>query len=572
MISRSIFSAMKDKIDFRVLGALLKKQRQERAVAFRKGNFDVVGFTLRIVLVLALIAVFVIFFGKFLDIYLAIRFGGVSDPNARLFELLSIVYSVILIAMIVNGISQINRALFAADDMKILSALPIGARTLYVSKLISIYLGQVLFSAVAVLPVNLTVAVHVQMDASFFVFTVLACLLLPLFSAGIASVLALPIHALRASLKSKYTLTFILVTFITAGLLFLYAYLLEGVKEMLLGDNLKYFFNEKVVSGIISVTAVLYPANLVANILLGRELLVSLIVIVVLLIVFAAVSALAIKMLLVRSLQSRVSGGTYGKGKRKELSAAHSPMAALMKKEFLLIFRTSNYMFSYFAVAVVMPLMVYFCMSIGSSLAIKLIAVDCNRELAIFLMLLFGSLANVFCTTNISRDGKMFYSVKAMPVSPKTVIFSKVLLCMIVTAVSQMFCSVLLSATGYLSLIDSVFLFFTGILFGFAQVCVATRIDFNHAKFFTEPDGEIKESGNTVSSVIVIGLLSAFAVGGTVLFVRMMFALRGFAAKYAFLTFTIAGGIALIMAVLGYWYLVRKLDKKYYSFSGGGLF
>ena len=60
---------MKDRLDFSLLGALLRKNRQERAAAFKKGNFNAVGFIFRVLLTLVLIAVFVIFFGEFLEIY-----------------------------------------------------------------------------------------------------------------------------------------------------------------------------------------------------------------------------------------------------------------------------------------------------------------------------------------------------------------------------------------------------------------------------------------------------------------------------------------------------------------------
>ena len=215
--------------------------------------------------------------------------------------------------------------------------------------------------------------------------------------------------------------------------------------------------------------------------------------------------------------------------------------------------------------------MVYFCMSVGSSLAVRLIAVRCDHELAVFLTLLFGSLANVFCTTNISRDGEMFYSVKAMPVEPKTVILSKVLLCLVVTALSQLLCAGLLCATGYLNVPNALFLFAAGLLFGFAQICIATRIDFSYAKFSSEPDGEIKESGNTVSIMVAAGLAVSFLVGGAVVLARMFFALRGLAEQYAYLTFVIAGAVALVSAAAGYFFLMHKLKSRYYRFSGGWL-
>ena len=562
---------MKDRLDFSLLGALLRKNRQERAAAFKKGNFNAVGFIFRVLLTLVLIAVFVIFFGEFLEIYLKVETGGAADTSARLYEVLTIVYAAVLIAMIVGAVSQINRALFSADDIKIMSALPVGAKTLYVSKLITIYLSQLVFALVCVSAINLTAAVHAPQGGTFYIFTVFACLFLPLLSVGVASVLALPFHAVKTALKDRFVLSFIVITVVTAALLFVYAWLLQGVKELLLGDDLRYFFNESVMTSVAALVSALVPANFIAGILLGRNVLVGSVVVLAALLVCAVLSLFFIRLILARAMQSRISGGGNAVRRKKGLKKQHSPLAALMKKEFLMIFRTPNYMFSYFAVALVVPLMVYFCMSIGSSLAVRLIAVQCDLELAVFLSLLFGSLANVFCTTNISRDGAMFYSVKAMPVDPKTVIFSKVLLCLVVTALSQLLSAALLCVTGYLSVPYALFLFAVGALFGFAQICIATRIDFSYAKFSTEPDGEIKESGNTVSIMIVAGLVISFLVGGAVVLMRMMFALRGLAGQFAYLTFVVAGVVALVFAALGYFFLMHNLKVRYYRFSGGWL-
>lgn len=560
---------MKDRLDFNLLSALLKKQRREGLASFRKGNFNAVGFIFRVLLTLALVAVFVVFFGNFLEIYLGVMSGGATDPQERLYEVLSVAYAVVLLAMIVGGVAQINGALFG-DDIKIMSALPVGANTLFASKLITIYLRQAVFACVCVLAINLTAAAHLAQGAEYYAVTVLSCLLLPLLSVGIASVLALPLHAFKQLLKDRFVLTFIVIIAVTAALLALYAWVLGGVKALLFGDDLRYFFSQRVMDGIAAFAAAAYPANLVAGLLTGRNVLVCALVMAAVLIVCAALSAVFIRLILGRALRNENSGSTTSfRVRRRRLRPAHTQLFALVKKEFLTIFRTPDYAFSYFAVALVVPLMVYFCISIGSSLAVRLIAVDCDFELAVFLTLLFGSLSNVFCTTNISRDGRMFYSVKAMPIAPGTVIFSKVLLCLFVTVLSQLLSAALLAATGYVSVPCALFLLAAGVLFGFAQICVATRVDFDHARFSSEPDGEIKESGNTVSTIMVAGLALSFIVGGAVVLARMYAALRGLAAQYAWVTFVVAGAVAVIAAAGGFALLACGLKKRYYRFSGG---
>ena len=139
---------MKQKIDFTLLRALFRKQRQERLSAFKK-NFDFVGFVMRIVLYGALIAVLSVFLARFADMYLDVMVNYEINPAERAYEVLTLCYSAVLALMVLSAVAQINRELFFGDDVRILSALPVNAKTLYVSKLASIYLGQAAFSAQA---------------------------------------------------------------------------------------------------------------------------------------------------------------------------------------------------------------------------------------------------------------------------------------------------------------------------------------------------------------------------------------------------------------------------------------
>lgn len=197
--------------------------------------------------------------------------------------------------MVIGGVSQINRALFDADDMKLFSAMPVGAKTLYVSKLLTIYAGQILFALLTILPVNITIAVHSPQPAWYYLMTAAACVLLPLISIAVASLLALPYNAVKQFLKPRFLLNFIIVTAITAALFYLYAMLLGAVKEMLLGDELKYFFNERVMDFLQSFANVLYPGKWLANFMLKRERLFSGLGILIMLIVCLILSMTMIR-------------------------------------------------------------------------------------------------------------------------------------------------------------------------------------------------------------------------------------------------------------------------------------
>lgn len=561
---------MKEKTDFSLIRTLLKKQWLERTYGFKRGNFDIVGFILRAAIAAAFVAVFVIFFGRFTDIYTVIKTNRQLNVTMRVSELLTIVYTLIIVFMTIGAISQINRQIFAADDIKLFSAMPVGAKSLYISKLLTIYLGQFVYGALVVLTVNITIAAHTPQGWTFYLLTGLTCLLLPLVTIAIGSLLALPFHLLKEFLKEHFIINFVLVTALAGLLFFLYSRILIGVKEMLFGDSLRYFFSERVMNRIDRATSFMYPAKWLSNLMLGLNVVWSTVGIVITLAVCLVVSMIIIRGIMGRALQSRMAGSTHYIKRGGRVGSMHTGFFALVKKEFLLIFRTPSYMFSYFSVALIMPLMVFFCMDTAVPLIERLVGInDCNLELAIFLTLLFGALTNVFCATNVSRDGAMFYSVKALPLSCKKVFFSKVCLCMAVTVLTQLASAITLMASPYLAVGDGFFLFVVGTAFSFVQICVATRYDFNHAKFSTEDDGEIKESSNVVSTLIVLGLITSVLVGGIVVLIKVYAKLKNVPNPY--LTYIIAGAAAAIAAVLAGLYFIIGLEKKYYSFEGGSI-
>ncbi len=563
---------MRDKIDFSLVGALLRKQRQERRYVFSKGHFDVLGFLLQIALIATFAAFFVVFFGRFIDIYLTIKTHSLPDAPQRLYELLTIAYMLIIVFMTVSGMTAITREMFLADDLKLFSAMPVGAKTLFVAKLISIYRSQFVYSFVALLAVNLTAAIATGQGAWFYCMTVLMIFLLPVITIAFASILALPFYAIRRFLQSRFVLMFIVVTLLTAGAFVLYSFVLGAVKDLLLGDDIRYFFNEGVMNGIRTACQYFFPANWIASFVLKHELVWSITGIVLVTAACAVVAMLIIRSILTRVLQARISGDENFMYPEQDVTPLGSSFTALLRKEFVQIFRTPSYMFSYFSIAVLMPLMVYFCIDVGSSLVKTLVGVNVDLELALFLTLLFSALTNVFCATNISREGPMFYSVKALPVSCERVFLSKIFFCMIVSIISQVISAVVLGATGYVSWGVAAFIFAIGTVFSFAQICFATRYDFNHARFSSEEDGEIKESGSTVSTIIVLGMLFAFLIGGVVLIARILLALRlDEAASFGYLTYIIVSVITVVVAVLSFVYLIANIKKKYYEFSGGGL-
>ncbi len=536
---------------------------------FRQKNFDFLGFFLRLVLIAALVALFVVFFGRFCDVYLAVKTAGSPDPVGRGGEMLTILYAAVILGMTIACLGLFDRELFKADDNRLYSALPIGANALFAAKLVSVYLEQAVISTVVVLAINLTFGFHAEVSAAFWVTTAALCLLLPLITIALASLIVGPYQLLKRFLKERFVVLFVAATAVLGVLFWLYSIILGAVKDLLLGDSLRYFFNDRIIGKVSKAASLLYPGRWIGNILTGVDLGLSWLGVALFVGVGFALAIVMIRLILTRSLQERNVGTQYFRRRGKTVRPQRSTFLALIKREFLLIFRTPSYAFSYFSVALIMPLMVYFCMDIASSLVMDLVGLQCDLELAIFLTMLFGALTNVFCGTNISRDGENFYVLKAMPIGYREVIFSKVALCAFVMGISQVASAVLLAASSLLPWYDALFVLAVGSVFGVADICIATRYDFDHAHFSSEENGEIHESGGTMSVIVVVGMLISFFTGGLLFVLKILDRLKGFGAGY--LTYVLAAVCAALAAGGALFYLLFRLRKKYYEFTGGGL-
>lgn len=536
--------------------ALVRKEfRQRRSALFA----DKAGAVFRLVLLLGLCLAFTVFFAKFAAIYLKIGTGG-----ERLYELMALSLFLLFLSLTAGGISSIARALSSGEN-GLYAAMPLGKGTLLAARLFLLYLGQFLFSLLAVLLFGGAVSRAFPVGAKFWGALLFSAFTLPLFSAALSAALALPWRIVTDFFKTRALHSLVAVT----ALLFLglwgYARLLYAVKELLLGDDLKYFFSENLLEGIHKTAGRLFPANFYADMLGGgvkEGVAIALLSVLCLLFAFFVLKALFER----ASGAQRTLSPRHRRGKRA--AKRHSAFYALFKKEFLEVLRTPSYAFSCFSVALALPLMVYACMEIGSSLVKRLVGIALDAELALLLLLLFGALTNMFCSTNISREGKLFLSSKGLPVGYGQIIGAKTLFCLSINALSQGAAALLLWLTGHLIWQESLLLFAVGSCFSLSQICFATRFDLTHARF-SSWDEEARESGGTASACILVGLFLAFLGGGGAFLLRLLLALR-FQKPARFLSFALAGGILSLAAVGSLIYLLYGLKRRYLA-AGGDL-
>ena len=208
--------------------------------------------------------------------------------------------------------------------------------------------------------------------------------------------------------------------------------------------------------------------------------------------------------------------------------------------------------------------MVYICTSTLKTMIETLTIIDCTYALAIFVVSMFSILTNTFCTTNISRDGKMFALLKTLPISIHKIVGVKVLFCSIVSFASVLASSLTLLITGLLGFEYFLLTFAVGFAFSLVQIAYATRKDMKNPSLPRNDREEITEGNSNLSTLVLAGMVTTIVAGGGSLLMSIVLGMKYNERFAAFVSAGFVGSVALIALVLSMIYLFKGIKEEYY--------
>lgn len=552
-----------------MIGVLLRKQIHENLSYFKRNrrNIDVVGMFLSLALIAIVLFVIATVFKQFIEKYSTIRIDNVLDVQARLYEIMTIVYEIVLLISVFGSTSALTRAIFESDDRNVLIVLPIRPQAIFIAKMVSVYFSQAILAVCVTLPLVIVFAQVTAQSIIFIVISTLASLLIPFISLGIASILCLPFYFVKRFFQSKYILFLVVVTAIAAILFVGYAKVLSFFENLMVSGDIKFFFSQEVMEFIINLTDKLVPANFLARLVFGVEPLKNAIILLIIIAVLGIIGFIVEYLLYNVAVKIRVQNNDGIVFHAKKLSRPRTVVSGLISKELGSIIFTPDYAFQYISVAAILPVMVYLCMGLGESLLAQLLHLEMNFEIALLLTVLFGSLTNTFCAINISREGRSFYMQKTLPIRYSKMLGVKIGLNFVVTMLSVGISTLVITLQGFIEPMEAVFVFAVGIILGLAQICFATRKDLNHPYFPTEEDNTVKESNGNVSTIIILGMIISLVVGGVPLVYSVLDSLKG--DGMANFTYLFAGGLSVVVLIASLLYTFIGIKAKFERLSEG---
>lgn len=547
---------------------LLKKQVYDALpVRSRKKTLsDWTGAIVVFALTAAMIAVFAFVFSRFAKTYTAIKINRVLDVASRQYELMSIGYFALIVGFALFGITSLCHTLFENSDIEILITMPFSSTEIFLSKITALYIKQAIMSLVCVPAFNFTFFCATDTLSVYGgIMTFVVALTLPVIPLAVASMLVLPFYFVKNLISSHYAITFVTITLIAGLFCWGYSYIFRIAQDLLTSGQITTLFNEKVMTGIVRFTKFNYPANLYASIMLGREIGKNVGIAVAIFVCSAALCLVIVRAIFIQATHINVNVRIPHLTKHKLVFTKNGKLGSLLAKEFLLVLRTPNYAYMYFTTAAVMPVMAYYSASMAQSMLGGLFGkVNLGFEICTVVVILFSTLTNTFCSTNISRDGYMSMTQKVLPYTPSQILGSKIIFCAVIAELSVACACIVFGTTGLESAPDAILTFVSASLFAFAQIIGATKKDLLHPCFSRVEDGEIKESNSTVSAVLATGLTMSLVMGFALLFAPFARFAKGdalYVNKAASYSLAVCLPLAMLASSLVYYFV--NLKKAY---------
>ncbi len=495
---------------------LFKYELKMQMPFFKRRGKDAIGNLLMLLLTAFIVYVAVVFLSKIMQNYISVEIDKVYSPIERASEMLNVLYIALMGVMIILTLER-TRKVFTDDKNKmVFLRLPVSRKNVFLSKFVVLALRVYFFFTICILTINATLSTLIAVDFKFWLSTVGTCVFMPLVCLFVVGLLIVPYIRLINALSNKYMLLFFLFSGILVACFILYSGMLSVVQTLLTTGSIRFLFNGKFVSVLQSLYTYCYPANLFTAIIFGKDLIASWLMI----LAFSALSFVVICIMSKKLYSATFYTQERNKIKFRKPKTAKmlSPLKALVKKEAICILRQPKHLFSYVSVAVSMPIMVYCCFTLFETLIYNVLGVRVNFALALIVVTLFGVLTNTFCSTNITREGLGLLKIKTLPIRASKLFSSKIIFCGLISSVAVLVSCVLLVVLSSLSLFDGFCCTAIGIVFTFAQILVATRLDLNHAKISLSELEVEKQSGRTILKVMFIGASLSIISGICALF------------------------------------------------------
>ena len=484
------------------------------------------------------------------------------------YEALVILYTVFFLFMCFIGTSSTIKVLYYKGDNEILMRYPVSGTEVFVSKTLFLIITQFAITAVVLVPFLVGYATTMGLGEEFYKLIPVSVLFMMVIPFLLSNILAIPIMHLTNKIRNKFGLIIVGLAILVTLMFAVYMLLFDKMVTFM-NDTEFSVFSDGFVQIIRDVATYLIPMKYFADVLLNHELYIAYPV----LVAIAGLSFIGTILVIVKLYPKTLLNNIEVEGsafKRKTKNRRSPIFIALLRKEFLQVFRSVNYSFQYFVLACAMPVMVYFCNNITMQLGKDQIGEQIALGMTLLVMLIFATVITSFSATSISREGDNFYHTKVAPVSIVKQLFVKFFMYLIVSVLANGVCVGVLIFTKQVEIVVGLWLFGIVESLAIGMTLTSMRFDIKHPYFNLSGEGEVVNNNASTTLSVVMGFVVAIVEGVLCMFLSYL-AHDGFIVpgtefvitqELMYIVCTGCAVIFLICSIFNYCFKLKKVYDK----------
>lgn len=380
--------------------------------------------------------------------------GKVAVYDGASLSFFIVFLAIISILMIALAVVTARNVFFNEEDAIQLASFPISGTKKVMSKLFFLAITMYLINLVFTMPLFIAYGLTFHKMLLFFYTSLYYPVLILIFQLGIALILVYPFKLMMDYFKKHFVVQLIAVLVVSFGAVIAYSQLLNVFVDLVASNTLTTLFTTDSIKTVSKVADFLVPVNFLIKAIVNYDFGLIFPYIGVSLGFFVIGIALIIYFY---QYFSNFVINDHIEAKEHDFKVM-SVKKALIKKELILLFRNSNYLFSFTGLLFVEPLLSYLVVkainTIFSSGSIAYYAAVVPNLLPVtdvLLMLLFASIISQGANNYISSEKKNIRFIKSIPVDLVTQILIKAMIPLAMSLLFAFASWIVLKATGTVS-------------------------------------------------------------------------------------------------------------------------
>ncbi len=398
--------------------------------------------------------------------------------------------------ILATNIFKVNGTIFNFKDYDLLMSLPIKKEEIIISKILSLYFLNFLYTILFMIPSYIVFVLKIKVTLTFNILFFTTIFIIPILPTVIATIIGSLITAITSRFKRKNLINYIIFIL---SFIFMY-YMTSGISN---SNSLDYANFGK---NLIDMCNNIYPlTNTYFKIISNNDLISLLIYTLLPILIFIIFTKILTKYYInINSkLKTERKNANYKLGKLKE----SNQLFALYKKEIKryfgsIMYVTNTIMGSVMLIIMSFGLLIFGVDKIGQIIEIPTLSKIVSSVMP-FVISLFVSLS-VTTQASISLEGKNLWIIKSIPVKPIDIFKSKIMVNLTVTVIPILISSTIISLVIKPPLNAVIFMYILPILYAVLTSILGLIINLHFPRFdFKNEIYVIKQSIASMISIFV---------------------------------------------------------------------